>query len=151
MLWLVFLLAALGVQSGFQLARGDEIPPDFWFRWTPILLFAHLVRLAWRRLIRSPRLTLQDGLIRTSFTESSTKQVVADRVTEVQIDERRSLIRFFIPDGLSLAVRAELLESGAADPIDVAHRFADALEVPVVQVRRRVWGWRRTEVSTTPV
>lgn len=156
----VFLLVALAVVYGIKLARApelaaswgvDALPVDYWFSVIPILLLAEFIRLVWRRLVRSPRLTLEDGMIRTTFTESNIKQVVADRVTEVQVDERTSLIRFFIPDGLSLAVRANLLESDALDPIDVARRFAEALDVPVVPVRRRVWGWRRTEVSTTPV
>lgn len=156
----VFMLVSLVVDYAIKQARADEfaaswgvdqLPVDYWFSVIPILLVAQLIRLALRRLIRSPRLTLEDGMIRTSFTESSIKQVVADRVTEVQVDERRSLLRFFIPDGLSLAVRADLLESGASDPIDLARGFGNALDVPVVQVRRRVWGWRRTEVSTTPL
>lgn len=152
----VFLLVALAVDYGIRIARADEVAAawgvdqvsvDYWFSAIPIFLLAEFIRLAWRRLIRSPRLILEGGTIRTSFTESNTKQVVADRVAEVQVDEGRSLIRFYIPDGLSLAVRADLLESGTAGPVDVARSFANELGAPVVPVRRRLWGWTADQLS----
>ena len=160
MSWLVFFLVALAAEYGLKLIRAndvaarwgvDELPIDYWFSILPIVLVAHLGRMAWRRLIRSPKLTLDEDKIRASFSASPAQEVLTDRVTEIQVDEERSLVRFFVPDGLSLAVQTDLLETQGAGPIDLAHRFAHVLDVPVVPVRYRLWGWRRVDVSSTPV
>jgi len=139
--WLAFLLGALGLQYGIQVARGDAITPDFWFTLVPILLFAHLVRMGWRRRIRSPRLTLDNDKIRASFSESAAQEVSTERVIEVQVDAKHHLIRFVVPDGISLAVRSDLLEANATGAVDLARRLAGELGVPVVPVRRSLWRW----------
>jgi hypothetical protein len=148
---IVVLVIAAIIEYGIKFATFDEVPGIYWWSLFPILLLAQVIRMVWRRNIRSPKLTFDGEVIRTSFTESDIKQITADRVTEVQIDERRSLIRFLIPDGLSLAVRADLLELGDDRPVDLAHRFAAVLEKPLVPVRRWLWRWNREDVSTTPV
>ena len=146
----VILIGATVVDYAVKLATFDEsVAGIYWFSLFPVFLLIQVVRMIWRRNIDSPMLTLVEGAIRTTFTESDIKQVAADRVTEVQIDERRSLIRFFVPDGLSLAVRADILALGDDRPIDLAHRFAAVLEVPVVPVRHWWWRWSREDVSAT--
>ncbi len=138
----VILIAGTIVEYAVKLATFDEpVAGIYWFSLFPVFLLIQVIRMIWRRNIHSPKLTLDGEEIRTTFTESDIKQVAADRVTEVQVDERRSLIRFFVPDGLSLAIRADILELGDDRPVDLARRFAAVLEVPVVPVRRWLWRW----------
>jgi hypothetical protein len=113
-----------------------QLPYGYWFGLDTWLLLGGLARLLVWRLRRDPRLVIGEDRIETAFTQSFTRRVDRDRVTELRFDETRNTIRFEIPDGLVLTVDASLLELDqlGEDVASYAERCARTLDVPLVRV-----------------
>jgi hypothetical protein len=113
-----------------------QLPYGYWFGLDTWLLLPGLARLLVLKLRRDPHLRIDEHDITTSFTQSYTRRVDRDRVTEVRFDPKRRTIRFEIPDGLVLTVGADLLDlSSVAEDADAfAELCARTLDVPLVRV-----------------
>lgn len=100
------------------------------------IIVAGFARLLVLRLRRRVHLLVGEDHIQTSFTQSFTRRIDRDRVTEVRFDPRRNTIRFEIPDGLVLTVEASLLDfTSVAESIDsFAELCAETLDVPLVRL-----------------
>jgi hypothetical protein len=120
-----------------------ELPPGYWFdyAWIAIPIGFVVLLIRWRQ--PDPQLVVGPVSISSSLVAGSTRRVDRGRVTEVRFD-RKGMIRFEVPDGLSLIVDGKDLEPapGAETPEEVARMCAAALAVPLV--RMKVGG--RTEV-----
>lgn len=144
------ILVVVALLYGWRWIRADEVarsysdfwgldPPQlpygYWFGLGTWVILAGLVRLLVLRFRRSPHLLIGEEHIQTSFTQSFTRRIDRNRVTEVRFDPRRNTIRFEIPDGLVLIVDASLLDLTSAESIDsFAERCARTLDVPLVRV-----------------
>jgi hypothetical protein len=113
-----------------------ELPPGYWFdtAWIAIPIGLLVLLLRWRR--PNSQLVVGPVSVSSSWVAGSTGTVHRGRVTEVRFD-REGMIRFEVPDGLSLIVDGRDLEPvpGAETPEEIARMCAAALAVPLVKVK----------------
>ncbi len=145
------ILVLVALLYGWRWMRADEVarnysdiwgldpvqlPYGYWFGLDTWLILAGMARLLVLRLRRDPHLRIGADHIETTFSQSFTRRIDRNRVTEVRFDPARGTIRFEIPDGLVLTVDTGLLDftSVAEDGDSFAELCAQILDVPLVRV-----------------